>query len=431
MKYLYDIHYHAFNLSHANLTAFIERALFKPQKTNIIKKISSVISAAIGLLFKGGVISERVQNTLAVLEYPIEDHFLIVEYYLKNKAPKVITSNNTIQLFDGGEEYDKLVICPLMMDFGQKGAEQAKGFYDEMPGKPIANQTIDLFNAIKNYYSYTLEKVDGKFIRTPVTDPESKPLRIIPFLGINPENYTVGDITVESLFKQYFKEYENDTFEKRKQRAIDESIKAFLAFGGKLSVDKKNNDLPGLFFGIKVYPPLGFNANSPASTVLFNNCLRHRIPVTTHCSDGGFVTDPDAKSLTDPDSHWKKILESAEFNKLKLNYAHLGIQHGELAGWTQSIFGQMKTNPNVYADISSIAYKDDFYDKLSDLIVQDESAELISNRLLFGTDFLINLTEIESYNHYLANLQYCKDVQLLNKMCTENPERFLFGTDDF
>jgi hypothetical protein len=46
MRYLFDIHYHAFDLSHANLTAFIERMLYKPKKTNIFGKIASIAKAA-------------------------------------------------------------------------------------------------------------------------------------------------------------------------------------------------------------------------------------------------------------------------------------------------------------------------------------------------------------------------------------------------
>ena len=46
MRYLYDIHYHAFDLSHANLTAFIERMLYRPKKTNIFGKIASIAKAA-------------------------------------------------------------------------------------------------------------------------------------------------------------------------------------------------------------------------------------------------------------------------------------------------------------------------------------------------------------------------------------------------
>jgi len=435
MKYLYDIHYHAFNLSHANLTAFVERMLYKSKKTNIFSKIASIAKAALGFILRGEVISERLQNTLAVFEYPIEDHFLIVEYYLKNKDPKIITDKNTIRLYKSGDEYDKLVICPLMMDFGQKQAsvnKDAKLFYDEMPGKPIVNQTIDLFNAIKNYYSYTLEKENNKLIKKPVSDPKTKPLRIIPFLGINPENYIDDENTsIDSLFSQYFSGYETDTVEQRKHRAIEDSIGAFLKFDGMLSVNKKDNPLPNLFFGIKVYPPLGFDSVLNSSKTLFIKCLEHKLPVITHCSDGGFVTDGNAEDLTNPDSHWKKALAQPGLDKLKLDYAHLGIQHGKLIDWTQCIFNQMKTYPNIYADISSIAHEVDFYDKLTGLIQKDTSHELITDRVLFGTDFLINLTSIESYNHYLANIQHCKDADLLNKMCTENPEKFLFETGDF
>ena len=178
------------------------------------------------------------------------------------------------------------------------------------------------------------------------------------------------------------------------------------------------------------------NVESDVKITLQNDTIRQYTPQDSIA----FTTKLDSIARAKNDSllnrgilltHRADSLLNSDIEKLKLNYAHLGIQHGELIDWTQCIFNQMKSYPNIYADISSIAHEADFYDKLTDLINKNESSSTISERLLFGTDFLINLTAIESYNHYLANLQNCKDAQLLNKMCTENPERFLFGTGDF
>ncbi|PIE99348.1 MAG: hypothetical protein CR961_00835, partial [Polaribacter sp.] len=201
-NYFYDVHYHAFDLSHANLTAFLKRILQNKEKgvRSLLKEnfkwwIKLLIPFIPNRLISKKIVSAledkliHIQNTLSIYEQPIEDHFLIVEYFLKQQyknIPPIIKDNNVII---GEKRYDKLVICPLIMDFGQKSAEyNFGGFYNRMPGKPIVKQVIDLFNAIKNYYSFELvvDKTTNKFEKIKVKNPEDKPLRILPFLGINP-----------------------------------------------------------------------------------------------------------------------------------------------------------------------------------------------------------------------------------------------------
>ncbi len=427
-KIFYDIHYHAYDLSHANLSAFIERFTGKIPKNGKVKirKIPKIIKKVKSLL----KLKEFFLNTLAVFEYPIEDHFLIIEYFLKQE-PEIIKNN---KICIGEKEYDKLVICPLMMDFGQKSSKRnTKGFYTQMPGKPISKQTIDLFNAIKNYYKYTLEKdTNGKFKKIEVSDSNSKPMVILPFLGVNPEHYKKGD--VKALFVQYFKKYEKDTKEARIERAFKDSIKAFIEFDGRLIDEKeKNINLPDMFFGVKVYPPLGFNPDTDESKKLFDLCIEKKLPVTTHCSDTGFITasKEDFVNFTAPGNNWNIILSNEKYKKLKLNYAHFGVQRKNKIEWRKKLIEQMNLYPNVYSDISSLAHEKKYYEVLIDWLKENNKTEICSQRLLFGSDFIMNLLETDSYNHYLKNAENCKDQDLIENICTKNPEKFLFDTTVF
>ncbi len=132
-NYFYDIHYHAFDISHANLSAFLKRILKDKQKgidsllnENLKWWLKFIIPLIPNKLISKKIVSSldnkiiNIQNTLSVYEQPIEDHFLIIEYFLKKRykdiAP-IIKENNVII---GGKSYDKLIICPLIMDFGQK-----------------------------------------------------------------------------------------------------------------------------------------------------------------------------------------------------------------------------------------------------------------------------------------------------------------------
>ena len=89
----------------------------------------------------------------------------------------------------------------------------------------------------------------------------------------------------------------------------------------------------------------------------------------------------------------------------------------------------MAEYPNVYTDFSFIGTEPDFYRTLSELIVQyaPVQEESLKKRILFGSDFMINLIEIDSYYDYIARFS---DSELSSEQkhafCSENPERFLF-----
>ncbi|HQG40522.1 MAG TPA: hypothetical protein PLV76_06510, partial [Spirochaetales bacterium] len=57
----------------------------------------------------------------------------------------------------------------------------------------------------------------------------------------------------------------------------------------------------------------------------------------------------------------------------------------------------------------------------------DTISELLRNRIMFGTDFLINLLKIDSYRSYIKGfLESDLDHSLKRAMLTQNPLSFLF-----
>ena len=86
---------------------------------------------------------------------------------------------------------------------------------------------------------------------------------------------------------------------------------------------------------------------------------------------------------------------------------------------------------NVFIDFSNRAVNDKYYISLKRLI-ESSSGELkakLKRRIVFGSDFTINLMSIESYNRYLdifsKNTSF--DDEEKNSFCYTNPERFLFS----
>jgi len=416
MRVIYDIHMHAFDLSHPNLSAFISRLYdHDPRvKRSFWDSIKGLFSFLKNIKDKLAL----MRNALVMLEYPIEDYFLILEYFLKQE-PAIIVKDK-INIFKE-EPYDRLVICPLMIDFGQRNALNNPGFYKVMPGKPIAKQTKDLFNAIKNYYSFEFTSIDS--IEKVTYNGTPKPLLILPFLGIKPFFYQRDEKQLEDLFKKYFSGYENDNKEMRKTRAFDLSQKAFMNFSGNL----ENGDFTNMFFGVKVYPPLGYEPISTVNHKLYELCIKYKLPITTHCSDGGFVTESTSVQWTDPRIDWKQVL--VKYPELKLNFAHFGSQRkSNSSEWKkQIIFNFSDEKLNVYADLSCCLFDLKDYNELIDWLDKNDPKGSSNSKLLFGSDFFLNLFWSKSYNDYLL----CLDNQYvikgrLDKIFERNPEEFLF-----
>lgn len=337
------------------------------------------------------------------------------------KGEQKIQINNTL--------FDKVIITPLMMDFGYKGFEglkKNKVHYYLAPRKQIKDQADDLFTGIKQYYQSSPVKL----------------LEIYPFIAINTANLEMDEeenriysTSLESVLEKYFSEFESKRGEDRYSYLVDK-MKTFLE--GNNYVDSKNY----YYAGIKVYPPLGFNPwPDEAASIelkkvkyLYHYCQKHVIPITTHCSDGGFmiIDQKDAWQNTNPFT-WEKVLK--EYPSLKLNFAHAGVQkHSKTAIWLEKILQLVNTYENVYFDISYNGVKPEYYRATNEYISasitnHDLDKEKIFSRILFGSDFMVNLFDIDSYLDYIKLFSESNGFDNYydkNEICTVNSQRFLF-----
>lgn len=461
MKKFYDVHMHAMDLSHANLTAFAGRLLqdldldldrWEKIGTfryflhyiwrHLLEKISHWFTpkakAAPKEKEKLPQKLKKIRNLLSFMESSIKYDFLILDFFLKNKEA-IISSNNEFKI--NGTAYNKIVLCPLIMDFGYKSIYGQNYFYNIPPQKPVVDQIKDLFEAISTYYKneLTINKSvsPNKFDVNPCDfNPDNKLFEIYPFMGINTDNYELIDI--EKMFAKYFFDFKGtDTPEERQQKLFNKMGQ----FKGDLSNEE---DCRNIFVGIKLYPPLGFNpwpcncyqhdkekdthtecANRQAKVeLLYKMCIEKNIPIITHCGNGGFNAAQNADDITNPGTHWATVLKN--YPGLKIDFAHFGAGVPE---WRKTIVKHI-LNPGskVYTDFSYGGLNDEYYRQLEVTINTSGNAGLLTERVLFGSDFMINLMSIESYNQYLKNFfntNYL--VSSKEKLCSENAERFLFG----
>jgi len=452
-KAAYDVHLHAFNLSHPSLSTFARRALrelaaelFRPRHLPIALL---VLVLAAGLILLGALLLlvywlaplrrlarslihaairrikrllRRFANLLLVLENDIGSTFLLMENCLRDPQNPLLDADG---LHLGDACYERLVLTPLMMDFGYKsktapGAEVPRKWfrYDIPAGKPIVEQVVDVFRAIRVYAeTESSEKLTAKY---PALDPTTKRVfEIYPFLGLNPANYTLAKI--EALLEKYFAHYSG-------RRA--DYLAQYAHFDG--NIDHLGNHV---FAGIKVYPPLGFDPWPAGDRTamakierLYDTCSTKGIPLITHGGKGGFVTvDRERlRRITDV-SKWEQALK--RYPDLRIDLAHFPMGRIESSRQQHSLSLVLEYE-NVYVDLSCRATSDDYYQRLRALLdrLPVENAETLRCRILFGSDFAVNLMWIESYNRYLDLFSHTEALTPAEKhaFCSVNPERFLF-----
>lgn len=451
----YDIHFHAMDLSHANITAFMDRYINNPNEIKKILKgklpwwkkvfgsLSTIILPLLGPFVRYSFIAKeiskflkkqvKIRNLLSFMESSVLYDFLIVEYFLKHghKNENPILVDNKLIIED--KTYDKIVLCPLIMDFGYPNIHNDDIYYNIPPQKPITSQITDLFKSIRTYYEKDLEinNDNPKLTKFDVKDSkiskDKKLFEIFPFMGINTKNYNYEDI--KKMLDKYFVDFSN------KDTAVARYNKLFKAMGefdGDLDDPKKCKNI---FAGIKLYPPLGFEPwpdqpkvqgveNERAKVkLIYDRCLEKNIPIITHCSTGGFVASLKAKEYTNPNGQWSQLLQEEDYYKLKIDFAHFGSDD---SSWTSKIIQYaLDDDRNVFADFSCNADNPAYYKELKSII----NDEKLNDHILYGSDFMINLLKINSLNEYM---QYFIETEHLtsiqkHKFVNTNPEKFLFG----
>lgn len=406
----YDAHCHALTLSHPSFLAFTQ-TLRRRGLEEAYAQFSSPNYLIAALFFKGG---DRVRNMLSVMERDAGSIFELMEDDLEGKfsgpgAEPPLVGRGELRL--GNLRFDRLVLCPLIMDFEGFAYVPSEGTYYDRPSvKPVRAQIRDVLEGIRDYRRRRPEGF----------------LEVRPFVGVEPRHYGIEELG--SFLDEAFSGYE---------RGGAASSRAFAAMR---DFDEESPP-PCRFAGVKVYPPLGFDPwpdegpEREKAELLWSFCEERRIPVVTHCDDQGFrvVSLEDAWRHTSPE-RWERVLEAHP--GLRLDFAHFGVQYSHPLGksasteWTDRIARLMSLYPNVYADISFDGSEAEYYRWLEAYMgrLGRRRAELLAQRLMFGSDFMVNLTKVASYAEYyriFARAELSEELKLA--LGHENPERFLFG----
>ncbi len=377
----FDAHMHAMNLRHPNFVSLVD---------SIVDNLGEFVTS--GALSPGYLLTPAnrsqqglitLMNMFSLFELSIEEIFTLLDDDLTGKyreREKVVKGKTPANLtyppksyFRGGKfhfrghQYDKYGLVPLVMDFSRdlKGEEN------------LAYYTKERENKIISYLNDTLRGIE----RYNGAHPNGF-LEFYPFLGINPTVHPFPFIV--TLFEDYL--FPN-----------------------------------GPFRGVKFYPPLGTDVwpsgdeEREKVTFIYSFCVEHNLPIVTHCDDQGFrgVAPKLAQHYSEP-QRWEPVFEN--YPTLKVDFAHYGRQYNHspikalldrpFTGdpWFLQLMALMERYPNVYGDVSFSGVNPSFYKDLHQYIESHEDQELadkIRRRTLFGTDFSVNLAKVESYSNYL------------------------------
>ncbi|MHC4146305.1 MAG: amidohydrolase family protein [Planctomycetota bacterium] len=196
----------------------------------------------------------------------------------------------------------------------------------------------------------------------------------------------------------------------------------------------------GLFSGIKIYPPLGYDANSPSLKGVYEFANTRKLPIMTHCSQGGVrhkkLKKKQANDHTNP-RKFESVMQ--KFPNIKLCLGHFGGheawarfrrndwgEEGQENNWLSIILEMMRSGSysNLYADISSTIFN--FSENVPLLKVLLTEPE-IEDKVLFGSDFYMMEKEKFHERDLSVKLRAELGEDLFWKIANKNPKRYLYG----
>lgn len=405
----FDAHCHVLGLSHPNFLGYVE-GLRRRSLETVYSQISSPNFILTSFFAKGG---ERIRNILAVMEMEAGEVFELMEddllgAFAKPGDPEALAAGGSLAI--AGRSFDRVVLVPLVLDFARQDRHRGGVYYDRPTPKSVELQIRDLLSGIRQYRR-----------RRP-----AGLLEIRPFIGVNPA--VRNPLELESILETAFAGYRRD------ESASSESFEAMRDW-------EAGRPHPLAFAGVKLYPPLGFDPwpeggdERDKVEYLYGFCEKRGIPITTHCDDQGFRAVPLEEDWRNTSPlRWRKVLEN--FPALIVDFAHFGMQYAMRLGqsqqnsWTKEIVTLMLAHPGVYTDISFDGCDPEYYEALATLLerLPDAERETVLGRILFGSDFMVNLLKVRSWADYLRTFDASPlPEEWKYRFCSENPRRFLFG----
>lgn len=202
------------------------------------------------------------------------------------------------------------------------------------------------------------------------------------------------------------------------------------------------------FFGVKIYPGLGYSPADYRLWPIYEICQSKKIPVLTHCGGESVTTDSrdliifrgedeielneenrqEVASILNHPKEWEIVLN--KFPDLKLNLGHFGGDNAwdekDRTGSSEKVdkaIELIKSNKNVYADFSY-----NLIDSKKDVIYFDtvSTDNQLTSKLLYGTDFWVVLPAGDLNQRQENFLKQAADRDVFVKMLEENPTKYLF-----
>lgn len=178
---------------------------------------------------------------------------------------------------------------------------------------------------------------------------------------------------------------------------------------------------PGGFYGIKLYPRLGYHPMAGRLPLLYQYCAKNNIPITTHCSLSGFPPwHTDAEDFCDPEN-FRPALEANP--NLTIDFAHFG---NKSISWGNTIIDLMETYPNVYSDLACYTGNKDI-DGFKHLYWGKNADNIVKQRTMYGSDFdVFYFTKAEMDMHeYMHAFKASFTKEELHNMMSVLPPKFL------
>jgi len=211
------------------------------------------------------------------------------------------------------------------------------------------------------------------------------------------------------------------------------------------------------FWGVKIYPSLGYLPSHPTLMKIFKECEDKDIPVTVHCSKATVhttehhftdipyeVMGPDGKPMlkhekgwfwnkgdyswfNDP-RHWEPVLRF--YPNLRLNLAHFGgyeemdsFFNGSDKSWVCRIISLMQRYPNVYTDIAYSLFRTKMYPAFKNLL---DTNNLVRSRMMYGSDYYM-ITLEGHFRGIKVGFEVAMGPSIMDAIARKNPRTFLFG----
>jgi len=354
------------------------------------------------------------------VEFDTHCHFFNNEYipekYLKLRFPlhsKKFLDNTEkfLDMINPFSDTDKMSYFAYFMNFIRKTSPEIADYFINIhsPNTIFCPLLMDMTQGIKGEVaSLTKQMDDMKLIMN------KYPNQILPFIAIDPNNPDAKEIFIKAFSDEYN------------------------------------------FFGVKIYPSLGYLPSHPILMDIFDICQEKGIPVVTHCGGDSvhttekritsifldydsknrlikhtekvkFQTASDYGTYFNSPSKWEPVLRT--FPNLKLNFGHFGgsshwlkLKVNNIDNKVLRIIDLMLRYKNVYSDVSYSLSDPTIFSIFVELYKKNK---ILRERTLFGSDFFMVVTE-GKYKNMRTNFKLFVGDDIFRQITTINPKKFLF-----